>query len=70
MRGTSGLISVSTRAIYAITSPMLAWMVEEKYIEPHVAEQNNLSVQDLLRTSNDLNQLAIGLKQEVRWFRL
>ena len=35
-----------------------------------MAEQNNLSVQDLLRTSNDLNQLAIGLKQEVGRFRL
>jgi methyl-accepting chemotaxis protein len=35
-----------------------------------MAEQNNLSVQDLLRSSNDLNQLAIGLKQEVGRFRL
>lgn len=35
-----------------------------------MAEQNNLSVQDLLRTSNDLNQLATGLKQEVGRFRL
>jgi methyl-accepting chemotaxis protein len=35
-----------------------------------MSEQNNLSVQDLLRSSHDLNQLAIGLKQEVGRFRL
>ena len=35
-----------------------------------MAEQNNLSVQDLLRTSNGLNELAMGLKQEVGRFRL
>ncbi len=35
-----------------------------------MAEQNNLSVQDLMRTSSDLNQLAIGLKQEVGRFHL
>jgi methyl-accepting chemotaxis protein len=35
-----------------------------------MAEQNNLSVQDLLVTSNDLSQLAAGLKKEVALFRL
>lgn len=35
-----------------------------------MAEQNNLSVQDLLRTSNGLNELAMGLKQEVGRLRL
>ena len=35
-----------------------------------MAEQNNVSVQDLLHTSNGLNQLALGLKQEVGRFRL
>jgi len=35
-----------------------------------MAEQNNLSVQDLLRTSNGLQVLATGLKQEVERFRL
>ncbi len=35
-----------------------------------MAEQNNVSVQDLLIASNDLSQLAAGLKKEVALFRL
>ncbi|WP_407310481.1 methyl-accepting chemotaxis protein [Pseudomonas sp. nanlin1] len=69
---SSQVLSVVDQISFALREQSAATHDVARNVErsAQMAEQNNLSVQDLLQTSNSLGELANSLQQEVRRFQL
>ncbi|MCD5992858.1 methyl-accepting chemotaxis protein [Pseudomonas sp. CDFA 602] len=69
---SSKVLQVVDQISFALREQTVASQDVARNVErsAQMAEQNNLSVQELLKTSGGLNSLAVSLQQEVRKFQL